>query len=127
MGTSVRTGLRGYGEAVKQRARVVVNDSRQRFVNYCAALCPYDLTESDDFHMVEHIRADPLPSGLGYDGGFRSKDFREAGQADYFIFTEFGTTRMSAQPCVFPARDLEEPQFVRELREAMQPRPGDRR
>jgi hypothetical protein len=117
--------LRQYSAKARARAEQVVVNSAERMVNLIAGLCPYDKAQLDDFHMIDHIRVRIAPGGLGYEAGFFHDDFAEAGQDDYFIYTEFGTTKMAAQPCVFPARDTEQPRFEAELALAIQPRPGD--
>lgn len=121
------SNLRQYSDAAQRRARLVVAQSLERTVNLVAALCPYDADERDDFHMVDHIEVRITGDGLSYEVGFSEATFAKYGQPPYFIFTEFGTTRMAAQPCVFPARDAEAPRFRDELADALRPRPGEGR
>lgn len=124
---AVISNLRQYSDAARKRAQVEVALSLERMHNHIAALCPYDVQQLDDFHMIEHISTRITPGGLGYEAGFLHDDFAAEGQEDYFIYTEFGTTKMAAQPCVFPARDMEAPRFEQALARALEPRPGDMR
>jgi hypothetical protein len=123
-GAAIST-LRQYQRGARLRAEVVVVSSLERMVNSVAAFCPYDVQQLDDFHMVEHIESRISPGGLSYEVGFSEATFAEFGQPPYFIYTEFGTTKMDAQPCVFPARDLEAPRFRRELAAALAPRSSE--
>jgi hypothetical protein len=124
---AVKSNLRQYSDNARRRVQGVVVRSIERVNNHIAALCPYDFEQRDDFHMVEHITVRIAPGGLSYEAGFDAAEFAKYGQPPYFIYTEFGTTKMDAQPCVFPARDAEAPIFRRELAEALRPRAGDRR
>ena len=125
---SMRTNVgvpRAYVQRYRQRslanARRVTEQSLERMHAIALSLCPYDVQELDDFHMIEHLKGELDPSGLGYSVGFDAADFIQAGQEPYFIYTEFGTSKMAAQPCVFPARDQELPRYRRELRNAVKP------
>jgi HK97 gp10 family phage protein len=57
------------------------------------------------------IEQDGLVSRVGW----KDADFREKGEPPYFRFTERGTKKMKARPCVTPARDQIRPEFVRAL------------
>jgi HK97 gp10 family phage protein len=79
-------------------------------------LAPYDESKpSEEFHLRNQVRLRFSDDGLVYEVGFRSEDFRDAGEPEYFIFTEFGTRFMKARPCVFPARDTIKPEFKKAL------------
>jgi hypothetical protein len=71
--------------------------------------------------MIDVLRAELTPDELGYNVGFDEADFRAAGLDPYFFFTEYGTSRMAAQPCIGPAGDQELPVYLRELRAALRP------
>lgn len=111
--------LAQYPERVRRRARAVVGQSRDRAQAMASALCPYDANELDDFHMIDVLRTVESPSGLSYEIGFFPTDFRSAGQPLYYFYTEYGTSRMAAQPCIRPTREQEYPRFRRELRTAL--------
>jgi HK97 gp10 family phage protein len=109
---AVKANLRQYGEGAKARAKVVVQDSADRLYGTAQQLCPVDTG-----FMKAHMLKEFTPAGFGYQVGFRGSDF----PTPYFIYQEFGTRFMPAQPCIFPARDLERPRFRRDLAEALRP------
>lgn len=115
----VVANLRQYPEDVKANVRVVMRRSMERAYAIAAANCPYDVLELDDFHMIDVLRQEMTEAELGYFVGFLAKDFREAGQPPYYLFTEYGTIKMRAQPCIGPAREQETPRLRRELKGAL--------
>lgn len=115
----VVANLRQYSAKARLRARAVALESMDRTFALAQDLCPRDTG-----FMAAHMRAEPTPSGFGYEVGFREQDFAHAGLDFYPVFTEFGTTKMAAQPCIFPARDAEYPHFRRALKEALKPTRG---
>lgn len=108
-----------YPEKVLANVRREMAASMERCYATAASLCPYDKEERDSFHMIDVLRQKPYPSGLGYEVGFKASDFREAGQDFYPPYTEYGTSKMAAQPCIGPAREEERPRLRRALREAV--------
>jgi HK97 gp10 family phage protein len=62
-------------------------------------------------HIKMFIEADGLIGRVGW----KDKDFEEEGEPPYFRFTERGTDKMAARPCVTPARDRIKPEFDHEL------------
>lgn len=121
----VQANLRQYNAGARLRTRAVVLESMDRTFALAQDLCPRDTN-----YMAEHMHADPTPSGFGYEVGFDAADF--VGHTNpvngrkitsfYPVFTEFGTVKSPAQPCIFPARDAEAPRFKRALKEALSPR-----
>jgi HK97 gp10 family phage protein len=115
----VQNGLRRYGQQALVRAKGVVQESADRTYAIAQDLCPRDTG-----FMAEHMRETISDSGFGYEVGFREEDFAAAGLEFYPIFTEWGTSRMAAQPCIFPAAATERPRFKRALAEALRPSRG---
>lgn len=113
----VIASLRQYGERAKERAKVVVEESADRVYQTARQNAPVDTG-----FMVEHLRREFTPAGLGYSVGFRAEDFAAAGKDFYPVFLEFGTRFMAARPFLFPAAALERPRFRRELVEALRTR-----
>jgi len=75
-------------------------------------LSPYDALELfDDFHMRENIRIETSDDGLSFEVGWREEDFAAEGFAPYYLFQEFGTLHMAAQPSLGPAWNDLEPHF----------------
>lgn len=62
-------------------------------------------------HIKMFIEADGLIGRVGW----KDKDFEEEGEPPYFRFTERGTDKMTARPCVTPARDRIKSEFDHEL------------
>lgn len=83
------------------------------FAEYSIAL---GLVPRDTGFMADNLTLEFLPSELGYELGWSEEDFTAAGLAFYPVFQEFGTSRMPAQPSLFPARDTVRPQFHANLR-----------
>lgn len=110
---AVISNLRRYDQQVKDRARQVVQASADRVYDMAQSLCPVDTG-----FMRSHMRKEFTPAGLGYQVGFRERDF-PAGF--YPLYQEFGTRFMPAQPCIFPAAEAERPRFTNELRQALKP------
>lgn len=110
---AVIANLRQYGENAKGRAKVVVEQSAERVYQTAQSLCPVDTG-----FMKSQMRKELTPAGFGYQVGFREEDFPGP---FYPIYTEFGTRFMSAQPCIFPAAEVERPRFRAELKEALRP------
>lgn len=79
----------------------------------------YDLCPKDTFFMADHIRTVFSKGGYHYQTGWYEREFRAAGRAFYPPFQEYGTRFMSAQPCLFPARDEILPRFNRALAAAI--------
>jgi HK97 gp10 family phage protein len=119
---AVKSNLRQYDQRARAAARRVVAESMDRTFITAQALCPRATG-----YMADNMRADLSPDGLAYQVGFREGDFvgqtnPATGQvitAFYPLYQEFGTSKMAAQPCIFPARDQERPRFRRELRAAL--------
>lgn len=107
----------------KEGRQLVVKYGEKQF-KLTRELCPvgsrtYKLGEHEHKpgDLRRRIRLRYSDDGLSYEVGWREEDFIEVGEDPYFIFTEFGTRFMKAQPCVFPARDRTAPQFKREWRQ----------
>lgn len=114
--------LFGAGEiaaAVAENREEMVKASRLLVADYGAymhdltfQLSPYDALElNDTFHMRENIRIETDDDGLGVDVGWRHEDFTNEGFAPYYLFQEFGTLYMPAQPSLGPAASELEPLF----------------
>ena len=95
---------------VQAAVRRTVRDTGFAEYSLAYTLCPVDTG-----FMQDNLTLEFFPSELGYELGWKEEDFAAVGKAPYFIFTEFGTTKMAAQPCLFPARDAERPKFRRKL------------
>ncbi len=115
----VVANLRQYGQAARVRVQAVVVESLERTFTVAQSLCPRDTG-----FMADAMRAELTRKGFGYQVGFEERDFTAAGKPFYPIFTEFGTTKMAAQPCIFPANEAEHPRFRRRLAEALKPSRG---
>ena len=76
-----------------------------------AALCPRDTGR-----MLRLLKLRFGGAGLTYTIGWDEADFAAEGVGFYPVYTEFGTTKMAARPCLFPARDLVAPKYRRDLR-----------
>ena len=95
-----------------QRAiRVTVDKYGHETHAIAVALCPFDTG-----FMQEHLRLRFTERGLGYEVGWDEPDFTAAGLPFYPLYQEFGTTKMAAQPCLFPAHELTRPRFTAALR-----------
>jgi len=126
-GGAVANGLRKYGQAALIRAKAAAQESKERTFAIAQDLCPRDTN-----YMADHMRAESTAGGYGYEVGFEESDF--VGRVNpangreitgfYPLYQEFGTQRMSAQPCIFPASEAERPHFRRALREALRPSRG---
>lgn len=108
---AVVANLRQYGERAKARAHEVVQESADRVFATAQELCPVDTG-----YMKSQMREEFTPKGFGYQVGFHASDFPGA---FYPLYQEFGTRFMRAQPCIFPAAELEKPRFRRELADAL--------
>ncbi|HEU4588142.1 MAG TPA: hypothetical protein VFS11_05825 [Gemmatimonadales bacterium] len=101
--------------------RDVVQDAAGREFQRASDLCP-----KDTHFMVEHLRLRFTRGRFGYELGWDEADFEAAGLAFYPVYQEFGTSKMAAQPCLFPARNEIRPLFQanlsRVLRQAIQRR-----
>jgi len=115
----VQNMLRRYGQVAIVRAKAVVQQSADRTFAMAQDLCPRDTG-----FMAEHMRKDVSESGLAYEVGFREEDFTAAGKDFYPVHQEFGTSKMAAQPCIFPAAAAERPRFKRALADALRPSRG---
>lgn len=94
-----------------QRAvRRVVREAGLQEYEIAYALCPVDTG-----FMQDSLRLEFQPEGLGYELGWREEDFTGAGLPFYPVYVEFGTSKMAAQPSLFPARDAVRPVFERSL------------
>ena len=96
---------------VQATVRRTVRDAGFAEYSLAYGLCPVDTG-----FMQDNLTLEFLPSELGYELGWKEEDFAREGKPSYFIFTEFGTTKMAAQPALFPARDAVRPQFRSRLR-----------
>ncbi len=83
------------------------------FAEYSIA---YGLVPVDTGFMQDHLTLEFSPSELGYELGWKQDDFTAAGLSFYPPHLEFGTSKMAAQPSLFPARDTVRPEFQRNLR-----------
>ncbi len=126
-GGAVANGLREYSQAALVRAKAAVQKSKERVFAIAQGLCPRDTN-----YMVDHMRAESISAGNGWEVGFQGSDF--VGKVNpvtgkkitYFYprINEFGGRVQPAQPCIFPAFELERPHFRRVLREALKPSRG---
>jgi len=100
---------------VEERARKLVADYGQHLHDLTFQLSPYDALELyDDFHMREHIDVQTYEEGsvFGFETGWRAEEFRAEGFAPYYLFQEFGTVLMPAQPSLTPAWADLRPSFL---------------
>jgi HK97 gp10 family phage protein len=110
-------------DAVAQRRiRQTVATYNTKHWRLARDLCPVSKVErrvGDHEHkpgfLRSQIRQMISDNGLVGRVGWRDKDFRERGEPPYFRYTERGTRRMKARPCVTPARDAIKPEFVSAL------------
>src|SRR4051812_11349345 len=79
--SAVIGSLRQYGERAKERAKVVVEESADRAYQTARQNAPVDTG-----FMVEHLRREFTPAGLGYSVGFRAEDFAAAGKDFYPLY-----------------------------------------
>jgi HK97 gp10 family phage protein len=91
-------------------SQVAVQDAAERVYQRA-----YDLAPKRTYFMVEHLRMETSPDALTFEVGYREQDFTGAGFAFYPVFVEFGTTRMAAQPHLFPASEEVRPHFQRTM------------
>jgi HK97 gp10 family phage protein len=77
----------------------------------------YGLCPVDTGFMQDNLTLEFHPSELSYELGWKEEDFTAAGLGFYPIFVEFGTSKMAAQPSLFPARDAVRPEFRTKLRQ----------
>ena len=117
--SATRPSLRRHGQAAVVRVKSAVRVSRDRLLTECQSLCPYDRTEADDFHMIEHLRGDLSEDQLSYEVGFHESDFKRAGQDFYPLYVIFGTTKMAPRDFIFGPAQSERPRLRRALREAL--------
>ncbi len=89
--------------------------SGRRVFEVAVALCPFDT----GFEQ-EHLQLTYTEQGFGFEVGWDEADFIAAGLPFYPLYTEFGTTKMAAQPCLFPAHALERPRYQRNISRAVQ-------
>jgi HK97 gp10 family phage protein len=79
----------------------------------------YDLAPKLTFFLADHLRYRLTKDRLAYEIGWKSSDFTSEGFAPYFQYTEFGTSKMAARPCLFPAREEIRPYFRANLSRAL--------
>lgn len=118
----VIANLRQYPARALPRVKDEIEASRVRTYNLAQTLCPV----LSGF-MRDKMVSESTPEGLGYAVGFRARDF--VGQVNPFtgqritdfypFFQEFGTSKMAAQPCIYPARDIERPRLKAAVRRAL--------
>lgn len=97
-------------EEAQRAIRVTVDKYGHETHALAVALCPFDTG-----FMQEHLNLKFTEQGLGYEVGWEEQDFLDAGLPFYPIYQEFGTTKMAAQPCLFPAHAATRPRFTRAL------------
>lgn len=69
--------------------------------------------------MRDHVAYELLPSGLGYEAGWRESDFTAAGLPFYPLFQELGTRFMAANPSLGPAAQYVAPILLHEGRDIL--------
>lgn len=97
----------------KETKALVTRTGRQEH-DLAVALCPFDTG-----FMQQHLNIRFSEQGYGYELGWQAADFTAAALPFYPPYQEFGTTKMPAQPCLFPARDYYRPRFQANLRRAV--------
>lgn len=75
----------------------------------------YDLAPKRTGYMASKLRLEFTPEQYGYDLGYHAEDFEPFGLRFYPVDQEFGTSKMAAQPSLFPARAETRPEFQRDL------------
>lgn len=112
--SGVVANLHKYDALIRGEIEKEVLDSAEAVKAETQRLCAFDTG-----FMHDHVTAYISPGVLSYEVGWSADDFSEAGHPFYPPFLEFGTSRMPAQPALFPAYAAERPVFQRRVREAV--------
>jgi HK97 gp10 family phage protein len=97
-------------EEILAEARAVVAETAER-----VRARAYELAPVDTGFMREQIKVRTSPGGYVYEVGYDEADFEAAGLPGYFVFQEFGTSKMPAQPHLFRAAEEGRQFFAREM------------
>lgn len=100
--------------AVSREARKLVGEMGLFTKELTQFFCPVDT-----WFMHDHVRLEFTGDRLGYEVGWLDADFAEAGLPFYPIYQEFGTSKMRAQPSLFPAYREAEASFRPAVRDLM--------
>lgn len=98
-------------ERAQRAIRRVVKTHGKLTKELAQFLCPVDTG-----FMRAHLRTIFSNDGYSYQTGWLEEEFTKAGLPFYPPFQEFGTSKMAAQPCLFPADAHVRPQFTVDLR-----------
>lgn len=112
--SGVAANLRSFDADLKVEVRRLAQKHGKLVQARTRELCAYDTG-----FMHDNVRAELTPNGYGFEVGWRDEDFTARGFAFYPIFVEFGTSKMVAQPALFPAAAEDRPKYQRDLSAAI--------
>jgi HK97 gp10 family phage protein len=97
-------------EEIQSEALRLVESAGDAMVEVAQGISPVDTG-----FMRDHIKKRVTERGYAVSIGWEAEDFESAGLQFYPPFVELGTSRMPAQPTIWPAYDEVAPQFEQDL------------
>lgn len=106
--------LQGADRILATEIRVIVRNAGELCREFTQALVPIDTS-----FMHDHVKTLYSDDGRVFETGWDEADFAAAGLAFYPIYVEFGTSKMQAQPSLYPAYQEVKPIFLADIQDAI--------
>lgn len=111
---AIAANFRGADQVLVREVKAVVRNAGYLVVDFARALVPIDTS-----FMHDHVGVVFSPDGRVFEAGWDEADFDAAGLPFYPLYVEFGTSKMAAQPSLYPAYKEVQPIFLADLRDAV--------